>query len=143
MNQQHDPECSEVIQQIFTLIDNEMDQVDCALIQKHPVLGMEMLKPIWVLQDILPIVHAHHERWDGSGYPLGLSGDAIPQGARVVAVAEAFDAMSHKTPHGEQRTPEQALAELERCAGTQFDPQLVRLFVAEFRQRGDPREPRP
>jgi len=123
--------------------EKPISEEERALIQKHPALGMEMLKPIWVLQDILPIVHAHHERWDGSGYPLGLSGDAIPQGARVVAVAEAFDAMSHKTPHGERRTPEQALAELERCAGTQFDPQLVRLFVAEFRQRGDPRESRP
>jgi HD-GYP domain-containing protein (c-di-GMP phosphodiesterase class II) len=103
---------------------------------------MEMLRPISMLQDILPIVHAHHERWDGDGYPLGIQGDAIPLGARVVAIAESFDAMARRTPHGEERTPEQALAELERCAGSQFDPQLVRLFVLEFRQRGDPRERR-
>ena len=100
---------------------------------------MEMLKPIWALREILPIVHAHHERWDGNGYPLGLAGDEIPLGARVVAIAECFDAMARQTPHGSERTPEQALQELERCAGSQFDPQLVRLFTAELRQRGDPR----
>lgn len=111
-----------------------------ALLRQHPVFGLEMLKPIFMLQDILPIVHAHHERWDGAGYPLGLKGDAIPLGARVVAIAEAFDAMTHRsTPHGEKRSPEQGLAELQRCAGSQFDPQLVRLFAAEYGQRGDPR----
>jgi putative nucleotidyltransferase with HDIG domain len=116
-----------------------LDERTRALIRQHPTLGMEMLKPIWALREILPIVHAHHERWDGSGYPLGLAGDEIPTGARVVAIAEAFDAMARRTPHGQERSPEQALQELERCAGSQFDPQLVRLFAAEFRQRGDPR----
>jgi putative nucleotidyltransferase with HDIG domain len=120
-------------------MEQPIDEAQRALIRQHPALGMEMLKPIWLLRDILPIVHAHHERWDGSGYPLGLEGNAIPLGARVVAVAEAFDAMARKKPHGEVRTPEQALEELERCSATQFDPQLVRLFVAEYRQRGDPR----
>jgi putative nucleotidyltransferase with HDIG domain len=116
-----------------------LDDARRALIRQHPVLGMEMLKPIWMLQDVLPIVHAHHERWDGSGYPRGLQGDEIPLGARVVAIAEAFDAMARRTPHGQERTPEQALQELQRCAGSQFDPQLVRLFAAEYRERGDPR----
>jgi putative nucleotidyltransferase with HDIG domain len=116
-----------------------LDERTRALIRQHPTLGMEMLKPIWALREILPIVHAHHERWDGNGYPLGLAGDEIPLGARVVAIAECFDAMARRTPHGQERTPEQALEELERCAGSQFDPQLVRLFAAEFRQRGDPR----
>jgi putative nucleotidyltransferase with HDIG domain len=116
-----------------------LDERTRALIRQHPTLGMEMLKPIWALREILPIVHAHHERWDGNGYPLGLASDEIPLGARVVAIAEAFDAMARRTPHGQERTPEQALQELERCAGSQFDPQLVRLFAAEFRQRGDPR----
>lgn len=122
--------------------EQPINQEQLALLRQHPIFGLEMLKPITLLQDILPIVHAHHERWDAAGYPLGLKGDAIPLGARVVAIAEAFDAMTRRKPHGVERTTELALAELESCAGSQFDPQLVRLFVAEFRQRGDPRERR-
>jgi putative nucleotidyltransferase with HDIG domain len=106
------------------------------LMREHPALGLEILKPITLWEDVLPIIHAHHERWDGKGYPRGLAGEEIPLGARVVGVAEAFDAMTRNTPHGARRTPEQALGELEAFAGTQFDPRIVRLFVAEYRARG-------
>jgi putative nucleotidyltransferase with HDIG domain len=106
-------------------------------LQEHPALGMQILKSITVWEDVLPMIHSHHERWDGGGYPLGQKGEEIPLGARVIAVAEVFDAMTRTTPHGKQRTPEEALAELERCAGTQFDPKIVRFFVAEYRQRRD------
>ena len=105
--------------------------------QEHPALGVEMLKPVTMWEDILPIVHDHHERWDGKGYPMGKAGDAIPLGARIVAVAEAFDAMTRATPRGKMRTTAEALAEIEACAGTQFDPSIARLFVAEFREHGD------
>jgi HD-GYP domain-containing protein (c-di-GMP phosphodiesterase class II) len=104
-------------------------------IREHPALGMELLKPITLWEDILPMIHSHHERWDGGGYPLGQKGEAIPLGARVIAVAEVFDAMTRETPHGKHRTPDEALAEMEACAGTQFDPRIVRLFVAEYRER--------
>ena len=80
------------------------------------------------------MIHAHHERWDGKGYPLGTAGDAIPLGARAIAVADAFDAMTQRRAHGARRAPQAALAELEAFAGTQFDPRIVRLFVAEYRQ---------
>ena len=103
------------------------------VLQQHATLGLEILKPITEWADILPVVHSHHERWDGTGYPFGQSGEQIPLGARVVAVADAFDAMTRATPHGARRTPEDALAELEACAGTQFDPKIVRFFVAEYR----------
>jgi len=106
-------------------------------IQDHPALGMQILKSITVWEDVLPMIHSHHERWDGAGYPLGQKGEEIPLGARVIAVAESFDAMTRTTPHGKQRTPDEGLAELERCAGTQFDPRIVRFFVAEYRQRRD------
>ena len=106
-------------------------------LEAHPALGMELLKPITIWEDILPIIHSHHERWDGQGYPLGLKGEDIPLGARVIAVADAFDAMTRATPHGKHRTPEEALTELELCSGSQFDPRIVRLFVAEYRQRRD------
>jgi putative nucleotidyltransferase with HDIG domain len=105
-------------------------------LRRHATLGMEILKPITMWAGILPIVHSHHEWWDGRGYPLGLAGEQIPVGARVVAVADAFDAMTRETPFGPHRSDDEAIAELEACAGTQFDPKIVRLFVAEFRLRG-------
>jgi putative nucleotidyltransferase with HDIG domain len=107
------------------------------LLQKHPELGVQLLKPITLWEDLLPVIRAHHERWDGAGYPGGLAGEAIPLGARVVAVADAFDAMTRVTPHGPQRSVADALAELERCASGQFDPRIVRLFVVEYRQHGE------
>jgi putative nucleotidyltransferase with HDIG domain len=110
---------------------------DMEEIRKHPAYGMEILKPIMLWEPVLPIVHMHHEWWDGRGYPTGMAGEQIPLGARVVSVAEAFDAMTRRTPHRDPRTPEEALAELEACAGTQFDPRIVRLFVSEYRQHGD------
>jgi putative nucleotidyltransferase with HDIG domain len=104
-----------------------------AEIRKHPALGVEMLRPITLWEDILPIILAHHERWDGKGYPRGLAGEEIPIGARVVALAEVFDAISRRGPHVPIRTIEEALHEIEHCAGTQFDPHLARIFVEEYR----------
>ncbi len=105
-------------------------------LQRHPVLGLEILRSITLWEDILPIVHCHHERWDGSGYPTGLAGEEIPLGARIVAVADAFDAMTRPTPHSPQRSSDEALAEIDACAGSQFDPRVARLFAAEYREQG-------
>jgi putative nucleotidyltransferase with HDIG domain len=104
-----------------------------AEIRKHPALGVEILRPISLWEDILPIILAHHERWDGKGYPRGIAGEEIPLGARIVALAEVFDAISRPGPHVPDRTIDEALAEIEHCAGTQFDPQLARIFVEEYR----------
>jgi putative nucleotidyltransferase with HDIG domain len=106
-------------------------------IHRHPSLGVEVLRPITVWEDVLPLIANHHERWDGKGYPHGLEGEAIPLGARIIAVAEVFDAISRRGPHVPDRTIDEALAEIERCAGTQFDPRIARLFVEEYRLRGD------
>jgi putative nucleotidyltransferase with HDIG domain len=114
-----------------------IDEKGRLAMQQHPALGIQLLKPITLWEDILPMIHSHHERWDGGGYPMGHRGEDIPLGARVIAVAESFDAMTRKTPHGKHRTPDEGLAELERCGGTQFDPRIVRLFVAEYRERRD------
>jgi putative nucleotidyltransferase with HDIG domain len=103
--------------------------------EAHPALGMQLLKPITLWDDVLPIIHSHHERWDGGGYPMGQKGEEIPIGARVIAIADAFDAMTRVTPHGKHRSADEALVELEGCAGAQFDPRIVRLFVAEYRER--------
>lgn len=75
------------------------------------------------------IAHWHHENIDGSGYPDGLKGEGIPFPARIVRITDAFDAMTNRRPYKPARTPEWAVAELERCAGTQFDPELVKLFL--------------
>jgi hypothetical protein len=101
----------------------------------HPTFGTELLRPISVFEGILPSVQSHHERWDGQGYPRGLSEEQIPFGARIIAVADAFDAMT-RNPHKPSRTAEEALLEIEACAGSHFDPRLARLFTAEYRQHG-------
>jgi putative two-component system response regulator len=100
-------------------------------ISEHPLLGERMLSPLArESPDVLRIVRSHHERFDGSGFPDGLRGDHIPIEARIVAVADAFDAMTTRRPYRESRPPAQAMAELRRVAGTQLDPEAVEAFVA-------------
>jgi HD-GYP domain-containing protein (c-di-GMP phosphodiesterase class II) len=100
--------------------------------KSHTNRGDDILKAIPEMKDIRPIVRSHHERWDGKGYPDNLAGEDIPLLARVVAVADSFDAMTTRRPYNTNhaRTPEEAFAEVTRCAGTQFDPQCAAAFVA-------------
>jgi putative nucleotidyltransferase with HDIG domain len=109
-----------------------LSAADRELMRQHPALGVEILRPISRWRDLAPIIHTHHERWDGQGYPRGLAGAEIPLGGRIVAVAEAFEAMVRSTPYGKHRTLDEALAEVLACAGTQFDPAIARLFVEEY-----------
>jgi response regulator RpfG family c-di-GMP phosphodiesterase len=105
---------------------------------EHPALGESMLSPLaHESPDVLRIVRSHHERLDGAGFPDGLRGENIPIEARIVAVADAFDAMTTRRPYRESRPPEEAMCELRRVAGTQLDPEAVEAFVAAF---PDPRE---
>ncbi|HVO10289.1 MAG TPA: HD domain-containing phosphohydrolase [Vicinamibacteria bacterium] len=103
------------------------------LVRQHPALGVEILRPVAKWDLLAPIIHTHHERWDGHGYPRGLAGNEIPLGGRIVAVAEAFDAMTRSASCGAGRTLDEALGEIEACAGTQFDPAIARLFIEEHR----------
>ena len=80
---------------------------------------------------VADVVLYHHERWDGAGYPDGKRGEEIPLGARIIFVADAFDAMTSDRVYRPKRSAEEALAELERCAGTQFDPSIVAAFADE------------
>jgi response regulator RpfG family c-di-GMP phosphodiesterase len=100
----------------------------------HPVLGRQILEPIRFLADLVPCVFYHHEQWDGSGYPEGLRGPSIPVGARLIAVADAYDAMTSDRAYRRALPHDIAVAELRRCAGTQFDAVLVGVFLIEISQ---------
>ena len=97
-------------------------------IKGHPKLGVEILRHVIDLANCLPAILHHHEHYDGSGYPAGLKGDKIPLEARILSVADAYDAMTSPRPYREQLSMEEAVKELKRCAGTQFDPDIVELF---------------
>ena len=98
------------------------------IIKSHPALGYAVIQKSPHLKSMLPGILSHHERWDGSGYPEGLKGEQIPLIARIIAVADAYHAMTTRT-HCEARTAEDAKAELRHCAGTQFDPNVVDAFL--------------
>ncbi len=98
-------------------------------LMRHPVVGYEMIKPINFYADIAPYILHHHERYDGYGYPSQLKGGEIPLVARIISIAEAFDAMTSDTSYKIPISFEDALAELKNNAGTQFDPDLVKMFV--------------
>jgi HD-GYP domain-containing protein (c-di-GMP phosphodiesterase class II) len=100
------------------------------LMERHPVIGWEILREVDFLDDAKVVVRHHHERWDGGGYPDGLAGEDIPLGARIIFICDAFDAMRKEHADSQAREQQQALAEIRRAAGTQFDPQLVDLFCA-------------
>lgn len=100
------------------------------IIKGHPAMGKRILEPISFLRDVVPIVYHHHERFDGKGYPEGLAGDEIPLASRVMAVADTYDAMTSDRAYRKGLSHEVAVAELERCAGTQFDPECVKAFLA-------------
>lgn len=98
-------------------------------IRRHPEIGHRILKDIPQLKDILPGVLHHHERWDGRGYPNGLSGENIPLVARLIALADSFDAMSSTRTYRSGMHRDSVLQEIQRCAGSQFDPDLARYFI--------------
>jgi diguanylate cyclase (GGDEF)-like protein len=99
------------------------------VMQRHPVAGEQILAPVEFLAGVRPIVRHEHERWDGGGYPDGLAGEAIPLGARIVFVCDAFHAMTSDRPYRRAMPPSEAVAELRRGAGSQFDPRVVEVFL--------------
>ncbi|MHB8880657.1 MAG: HD-GYP domain-containing protein [Thermodesulfovibrionales bacterium] len=98
-------------------------------IKHHPVKGVEILEPVRQFSAILPSILHHHENFDGSGYPHGLAGGKIPLSSRIIAVADAYDAILSERPYRSAANREQALNELVACAGSQFDPGIVEAFV--------------
>jgi HD-GYP domain-containing protein (c-di-GMP phosphodiesterase class II) len=108
----------------------KLDADEWEMIQQHPVLAERILGPIAELRDVIQIVRHHHERFDGTGYPGGLKGAAIPLGARILAVADSHDALTSRRPYRDALSEQEALDILEAGAGTQFDPVIVRAFVS-------------
>jgi HD-GYP domain-containing protein (c-di-GMP phosphodiesterase class II) len=113
------------------------------LIATHPADGADLAGKFSMFRKGSSCIRHHHERWDGAGYPDGLKGKAIPLGARVIAVADAYDAMTSDRPYRKALPYETAIAELQRGAGTQFDPDVVQAFVTQQRHRPRPNAPLP
>jgi HD-GYP domain-containing protein (c-di-GMP phosphodiesterase class II) len=99
-------------------------------VKRHPLIGERILAAAPDFGAAAKLVRSSHERWDGTGYPDRLTGPQIPLGARIISVCDAFDAMTTTRPYAEQLEAEDAVSELVRCAGTQFDPQVVAAFAS-------------
>lgn len=109
---------------------SRLTQEEYQEIMRHPAIGAEIISKVNFLSDITTIVKHHHERYDGKGYPDGLSGEDIPIEAAILTIADSYDAMTSDRPYRTAMTPEEALSELQKNAGTQFHPDLVKVFVS-------------
>jgi diguanylate cyclase (GGDEF)-like protein len=112
-----------------------LDETEWGFIHRHTLIGERIVAAAPALRPVASLVRSSHERWDGDGYPDRLAGDDIPLGARIVAVCDAFDAMVADRPYRAGMAPDAALAELERCAGSQFDPGVVAAFAHAWAER--------
>lgn len=118
---------AEVLLKPGALSDEERDEM-----RVHPRAGASLVLPLPNAKHVLPYVLLHHEHWDGSGYPCGLRGRSIPIEARLLAVADAFDAMTSVRPYSGARSRDDAFGELQRAAGSQFDPAIVEAFLGAW-----------
>jgi len=116
---------ADILQKAGKLTHREFEKV-----KQHSASGAQLLRGIHMPEKIISLVYHHHERWDGSGYPDKIAGTAIPEGARLITICDAFDAMTASRPYHSAWTPAQALVEVRRCAGTQFDPFLASQFCS-------------
>ena len=112
------------VSESLLLKSSDLDSCEFESIKRHPIEGQNILRPLNFLNDILPAVYHHHERYDGNGYPDGLAGEDIPYWARIVHVADAYDAMTSDRPYRAAHSKSQAISEISRCAGTQLDPEI-------------------
>lgn len=109
---------------------SRLTKEEFAQIQQHPAHGAFILSHVPQLQQLVPVAYYHHERWDGTGYPFGLQKTAIPFYARIISIADAFEVMISRRTYKKASSPLKAFTELHRCAGTQFDPELVDAFCS-------------
>ncbi|MCM2324482.1 MAG: HD-GYP domain-containing protein, partial [Oligoflexia bacterium] len=111
---------------------SQLDEQEWKLMQTHPEQGYDIMSRVSGLRDVIGGMRYHHERWDGKGYPLGLKKDEIPLIARIIAVADTFDAMVSTRPYRKGMAPKVAYDEIVRNRGTQFDPFIVDAFIEAF-----------
>jgi HD-GYP domain-containing protein (c-di-GMP phosphodiesterase class II) len=114
---------SQILKKTGPLTPEEWEEI-----RKHPSAGRAIIEKTF-LKNAGPIIEQHHERYDGTGYPLGLKGDEILIEARIISVVDAFDAMSSERPYRKAMTNDEIIAELRRCSGTQFDPKVVEALI--------------
>ncbi len=125
------------VSEMILLKKDHLTQEEREIIQTHPKLGSFIIDKVELLKSISPLTYHHHERYDGTGYPAGLKGETIPLGARILAVADAFDAMTSTRSYREAMSVDEALKELQKCSGSQFDPQVVEAFMHVIKEKGD------
>lgn len=113
----------------------KLTEEECEIIKKHPQTGAEIIRPIHFLDKIVPIILYHHERFDGLGYSAGLKGKEIPLGARIVAVADVYQALVSDRPYRKAYSKEEALEIIRDGSGTQFDPEIVEVFLEIIKQK--------
>jgi len=114
----------EILMKKMQLTNEEWEEL-----KQHPVNGVEIIKSVKSLQEIIPLIISHHERYDGKGYPNNLKGDKIPYLARILTVVDSFDAMTSNRPYNNRKTYEEGIEEVRRCSGTQFDPKIAKTFI--------------
>jgi len=118
-----------------------LDEAERALVRSHTAEGARIVSAAPGLATVALLVRSSAEHFDGSGYPDGLAGESIPIGARAIAVAVAFAAMTEPRAHRRPVSPSEALAELRRCGGSQFDPRVVEALAADLAEESDPAVP--
>jgi putative two-component system response regulator len=111
----------------------ELNQEESQSIRFHPIKGVRLIEPLDFSHNVISAIRHHHERWDGKGYPDGLMGSAIPLLARIITLADSYDAMTSDRPYRSGLSPHRVEEEIEKNAGTQFDPEIVELFLRHFK----------
>lgn len=107
----------------------KLDEDEWETLKQHPVNGIEIIKPVESLKVIIPLILYHHERYDGKGYPNNLKGEEIPYLVRILTIVDSFDAMTSSRPYNKKMSYEEGLEEIRRCSGTQFDPEIAKIFI--------------
>ncbi|MED4228084.1 diguanylate cyclase [Neobacillus cucumis] len=132
----HDIGKIEIPREILTK-KGKLDEHEWEMMKKHVTYGKEIVSTNKKLEDLIPLVELHHERYDGKGYPYGLAGKSIPKLARILCIMDSFDAMTTERPYQKTKTFQEAIMELRECAGKQFDPQFIEPFITMIKELED------
>jgi len=122
------------ISDIYISKEGPLDENEWAIMREHPIKGIKIISPLGLPSDVIEGIKHHHERFDGKGYPEGLSGKRIPLFARIIAIADAYDALTIGRPYKSPLSKNEALLEIKKCAGSQFDEELVKVFIEEIKK---------